>query len=218
VVVVAAIVVVRQILALGRPADEHAWSGVSDGRVGRLFTGWTGVVVTATLASVALVLATVVFQEVPLITLRSVSVEPIALLILLPLLGLALVVASARDARRFVAGTVAAIAAFFVVWYPNLSALPLPSQVVNTYQGFLPTYLYPFQFPVSTVNRNVAGPPLVALGPVLLLGALTVTCLIVAWSAWVWRMAVAERRDEAAREAAEVGSGTALGTSGGQAG
>jgi hypothetical protein len=100
------------------------------------------------------------------------------------------------------------------VWYPNLSALPLPAQVVNTYQGFLPTYLYPFQFPVSTVNRNVEGPSLISPGPLLLLAALTVTTLVVAWSAWVWRMSVAERR-EAARREADVGAGTALRTSGG---
>jgi len=147
--------------------------------------------------------------------MRGVSVEPIAVVVLVPLLGMALVVASARDARRFVAGTLAAIVAFSVVWYPNLSALPLPSQVVNTYQGFLPTYLYPFQFPVSTVNRNVAGPPLIATGPALLFLALTVTCVVIAWSAWSWRMALAERGMAEAAAAEEAGSGPALGTSGG---
>ena len=209
VVVVAAIVVVRQILNLDRPTEERRSSGVAGGRFG----GWLGVLVSAAVAALALVLASVLLGEVPVLTLRAVAVEPVALAVLVPLLGLAFVVASARDARRFVAGTVAAIVGFFVVWYPNLSALPLPAQVVNTYQGFLPTYVYPFQFPVSTVNRGVAGPPLIAPAPALLFVALTVTCLVVAWSAWVWRLSRAERQ-EAAPDA-EASAGTALGTSGG---
>jgi hypothetical protein len=69
------------------------------------------------------------------------------------------------------------------------------------YQGILPTYVYPFQFPVSTVDRNVAGPSLLAPGPAILLAALTVACAVVAYSAWVWRIALAER------EAGDDGSG-----------
>ena len=43
-------------------------------------------------------------------------------------------------------------------FYPNIAALPLPSTIVNAYQGLLPTYLYAFQFPVSDVARNVDTP------------------------------------------------------------
>jgi len=214
VVVLAAIVVIRQILALDRPGDG-GWLSRRRGPLGGLLEGWVGVLVTSGATALLLLVATIAFAEVPLLTMRGVSVEPIAVVVLVPLLGMALVVASARDARRFVAGTLAAIVAFSVVWYPNLSALPLPSQVVNTYQGFLPTYLYPFQFPVSTVNRNVAGPPLIATGPALLFLALTVTCVVIAWSAWSWRMALAERGMAEAAAAEEAGSGPALGTSGG---
>ena len=45
---------------------------------------------------------------------------------------------------------------WFAILYPNIAALPLPAAIVNAYQGILPTYLYAFQFPVSTVDRNVA--------------------------------------------------------------
>jgi hypothetical protein len=215
VVVVAAIVVVRQILALDRPVMEHRWSDDWRSRLGDALGGWVGVLVTAGAAAVLLVVASAVFQEVPVITLTGVAVEPIAIVVLVPLLALAWVVASARDARRFVAGTVAAIAAFFVVWYPNLSGLPLPSQIFNAYQGFLPTYVYPFQFPVSTVDRNVDPPPIIGTGPALLLVALTVTCLVVAWSAWVWRLSRVESDlDEGSGPTrAEPGSGRALGAS-----
>ena len=47
-----------------------------------------------------------------------------------------------------------AVVGWFVILYPNIAALPLPSALVNAYQGILPTYLYAFQFPVSTVDRN----------------------------------------------------------------
>jgi hypothetical protein len=133
--------------------------------------------------------------EDPLLTWRGIPVEPVALLVLLPLLYLAGQVLSARDARRFVIGIGAAVTAWFVLWYPNLSALPLPSTVVNAYQGFLPTYLYAFQFPVNTAARPAT--PLISPIPIALTLALGLTCLVVAYSASVWRLALAESRANA---------------------
>ena len=73
------------------------------------------------------------------------------------------------------AGFLVAAIGWFAVLYPNISALPLPSPMVNAYQGILPTYLYAFQFPVSTVDRNMRDPdpdPDAALLTIVL----TVTC------------------------------------------
>jgi hypothetical protein len=58
---------------------------------------------------------------------------------------------------------------------------------VNAYQGLLPTYLYPFQFPVNT-DPAAPGLKLFALEPALLLVALSITCLVVGYAAWVWRI------------------------------
>jgi hypothetical protein len=140
---------------------------------------------------VAQLLVSRLVPETPLLVLTNVPVEPIAVVALLPLLGFAAVVATARDARRFVAGTLIAIVGWFLVVYPNIAALPLPSAMVNAYQGVLPTYVYTFQFPVSTVDRNVAGPSLLSAGPLTLLVALTVTVGVLAYSAWSWRVALA---------------------------
>jgi hypothetical protein len=129
--------------------------------------------------------------ETPIVVLSNIPVEPIAMVALLPLLGLGAVVATACDARRFVAGAVLAAVGWFVVAYPNIAALPLPYAMVNSYQGLLPTYVYTFQFPVSTVDRNVAGPSLFSAQPAILLVALTITCLVLAYSAWSWRIALA---------------------------
>ncbi len=152
--------------------------------------------VVATFAIGALGLASAAFGEVELIRLRSIAVEPIALVVLLPLLGVAAVVIGARDARRFVVGLLSVTAATFLVLYPNISGLPLPSAVFNAYQGLLPTYLFPFQFAVSTIDRSGAGPNLLDTGPALLFGTLVVTSLVLAYSAWVWRIALAERQIE----------------------
>ena len=181
---------VRQFLALDRP-DPDATPARSAITLLPLAIG-------AGVSSVALMLVARLVPELPLLSGNAIAVEPIALIVGLPLLALAAVVATARDARRFVIGLVAAIAAVFVVFYPNISALPLPSAVFNAYQGVLPTYLYPFQFPVSLVDRTIAPPSLFAPGPAILLVALIVTCLIVAYSAWIWRITLAERRLEEA--------------------
>jgi hypothetical protein len=146
----------------------------------------------AVLLAVGLVAASRL-SEAAILTWRGIPVEPIALLVLLPLLYLAGQVIAARDARRFVVGIGVAVVAWFVVWYPNISALPLPSTVVNAYQGFLPTYLYAFQFPVNTAARPAT--PLVSPIPIALTLALGLTCLVVAYSASVWRLALAESRD-----------------------
>jgi predicted membrane-bound dolichyl-phosphate-mannose-protein mannosyltransferase len=128
--------------------------------------------------------------------LVAVPVEPIALIVTIALLPVAAFVATARDARRFAVGMLAAIVLWFVIWYPNISALPLPAEIANVYQGLLPTYLYPFQFWVNTTPR--AGGPLqlnwIAL-LIVLIGALSVAIF---YSTWNWRIALAERRDEAA--------------------
>ena len=76
-----------------------------------------------------------VLPDTPLIDQAGFSTAPIAFVLLAILVPIAWVVLTARDARRFVAGVLSAAAVFFVVFYPNLAALPLPSSVFNAYQG-----------------------------------------------------------------------------------
>ena len=161
--------------------------------------------------SLAFIAATAFFTDQPIISSHRVPVEPIALIVTLALLPLAAFVATARDARRFVAGIVVAIVGWFIVWYPNIAALPLPQALSNAYQGFLPTYVYPFQFPVSKVDRNIAGPTLFALQPALLLLALAGVSLIIGYAAWVWRIALAEQAYLAANPEPTLPDGAAPG-------
>ncbi len=180
VVVVAILVFLRQLssLDLGR---------VGDGSVGQLVP----LGVTAGAALLGLLLVRLV-PVTPLVTLSSIPVEPVAIIFGLPLLLLALFVATARDARRFVIGLVTAVVSWFLVFYPNISALPLPGVVANAYQGILPTWVYAFQFP--KLRESVAtGVKLIDTIPAILAVALTLLCIVLAYSAWVWRIAIAER-------------------------
>jgi hypothetical protein len=150
-------------------------------------------VLTAVGVSMAFIVASVYVDDTVLIKATGVAVEPIALVVTIALLPVAAFVATARDARRFVLGAVVAIAGWFIVWYPNFAGLPLPNALSNAYQGFLPTYVFPFQFPVSKIDRSIAGPSLFDTGPALLLVTLAGVCLTVGYAAWVWRITLAEQ-------------------------
>ena len=157
--------------------------------------------------TVAFLAVSTFFANTGIVHLTSLPVEPIALVVTLALLPVAAVVTTARDAHRFVIGALGAVGFWFVFWYPNIAALPLPSAIHNAYQGLLPTYLYPFQFPVSTIDRNVAGPNLLDVRVGALLLALVVVAIVVGYSAWTWRIALAERRREDAEWAAGAEAG-----------
>ena len=185
VAVVGLVVIVLRMLAL-------ASDGASD-RDGQ--GAFRSLIVTCAVVAVALFVAALL-PDTAILTLTNFPVEPIAIVALIPLGYLGLQVFASVDARRFVVGFVVAVVAWFAVLYPNISALPLPSTVVAAYQGILPTYLYAFQFPVSKVTRGTDTPLLTPM-LALLLVALSVTCLVVAYSAWVWRLAAAERAADA---------------------
>jgi len=168
-------------------------------------------VVIAVVGAALLGVASGIPGSTAVISLPGLVPEVIALLVAIPLGLIAVQVLTARDAKRFVVGVVLAATVWFLVLYPNISALQLPSRLVNAYQGILPTYLYPFQFPVSTAPRGGSidfGDPRVAI-----LGAsLLVASAIVGYATWAWRIALAER-------AAETRGGvTALGERGGPGG
>ncbi len=148
--------------------------------------------ITGVILVVGLIGVLAVLPDKAVLTLTKVPVEPIALVALIPLGYLGLQTLASRDARRFVVGFVVAVVGWFAILYPNISALPLPASVVAAYQGILPTYLYAFQFPVTPKSARNEHIQLFTRDFAILLVALTVTCLVVAYSAWAWRLARAE--------------------------
>jgi predicted membrane-bound dolichyl-phosphate-mannose-protein mannosyltransferase len=207
VLLVGLLLVVRELLGLGRGASLATSPLDADGSVGPqrspVRPALVRIALVAAATGVGLLLTGELDATAPILSLNGFRAELAALLLLVPLGAVAWFVATARDPRRFAAGMVLACVGWFVVLYPNIAALPLPTSVVNAYQGLLPTYLYPFQFPVNTD----AVPPaisLVGLGPLLLFGGLLVFCVVLGYAAWVWRLTLAERADaEAAGDEGE---------------
>ncbi len=202
VVAASAYILGRGFWNLGRAADDGDPAAPSATTLRDLAISGVGIALAFVVASILPDFRLLAWQRIP--------VEPIALLALLPLAYLAGQVLAARDARRFVIGLGVASVAWFLIWYPNIAALPLPSTVVNAYQGFIPTYLYAFQFPVNTAARpdtTLASPVFAAL-----LIAITATCLVVAYSASTWRLALAESRASAGSGSGSGGSDDAAGS------
>jgi C-terminal four TMM region of protein-O-mannosyltransferase/Dolichyl-phosphate-mannose-protein mannosyltransferase len=193
VVVIGAVVLGRAWLAMDRGDGRDRYDRDVDGAIVADRSPDSGIrqLVIGALAVALLLFGAALLPDTALLTLNGIPVEPIALVVGLPLVYLAGQVMAARDARRFVVGLLSAAVAWFVVFYPNIAALPLPSTIVNAYQGLLPTYLYAFQFPVSETTRNVDTPLLSPMLAILTI-AIGVTCLVVAYSASVWRLALAE--------------------------
>jgi hypothetical protein len=91
----------------------------------------------------------------------SLSSDVIALAGLAVLAIPAWLVLRARDPRRLVLATLGAAVLWLLIWYPNLSGLPLPSDLAYLYQGLLPTWNWDFQFAVNS-DPALEG-PLIAL-------------------------------------------------------
>ena len=193
------LLLLRELLAVtdeDEPPELRSAAGAGGwrGMLARIGLGgrWTTSVVIAVGTSIAFFAASALLGDDQGLPLQNIPVEPIAVVVLLALTPVAAYVATARDSRRFVVGALGAMAFWFVLWYPNLSGLPLPAAIHNAYQGFLPTYIYDFQFAVN--NKSTASPSLFDVGPAVMLGMLTLMAVVVAYSAWSWRIALAERR------------------------
>ena len=104
-------------------------------------------------------------------------------------LGLLLVpayfVLRAADPKRFVIGAVGAAFVWFVLFYPNIASLPVPTPLSQVHLGLLPTWNWGFQFAVNTDLPNTAA---LDWGAVTLLGLATVALAAAAiYAARSWR-------------------------------
>jgi Gpi18-like mannosyltransferase len=210
VIVTQRVTVAALVIVLGAAAAGWLWFSSRRGawgdeeRRGRTLL-WVGAAVAVTV--VALAVAQSVVPDVELVSVPLGSGGPlvVAAVVGLVLCGPAWLVLRARDPRRFALGVVIAAALWFVVWYPNISALPLPATFVNMYQGLLPTWIYDFQF---TVNMTPAAhPKLLTAGSVALMAGIGIGSLAVLYAVRAWRLELALRR-------AERDSGAAAGPAG----
>jgi hypothetical protein len=195
-------ILIWQLVNLSRPREDGRPTTARDAQ---------GVLVTGIIMVALAILTRLLPSADPLFAVNGLAPEPLALLALVPLGLVASQILTARDAHRFVAGLIAAITLNFIVLYPNISGLPLPGSIVPWYQGVLPTYLYMFQFGVNTVDRSAA---ISFSDPrfFMLAAFIVIATLIVGYSAWTWRQALAEETAAGAEppiDAPRPGSGVA---------
>jgi hypothetical protein len=96
------------------------------------------------------VLAALLLLDSTTTTALALSSDVIALAGLALLAVPAALVLRARDLRRMVLATLGAAALWLLIWYPNLTGLPLPFDLAHLYQGLLPSWNWDFQFAVNT--------------------------------------------------------------------
>jgi hypothetical protein len=196
VVVVAVLVVagIALVVALWRASRASPPDATS--RAGRLTSASAMVPVVLVGALLALVGAVVLTSDAEQLTFQLAANE-LGVLSLLVLLAPAWIVLRARDARRFALGLVAAAWLFLLIWYPNLTGLPLPNGLATAFQGLLPTWTYDFQFAVNTDPPVPGG--FVDLASLVVAAVTLVGISIVMLAARVWpRPPVQQRLDDAA--------------------
>jgi hypothetical protein len=142
-----------------------------------------GLIVVAVLTALGVVGA-LTFLDTDSPTPVTLTSDVLALIGLAVLALPAILVLRARDARRFVIGVLGAAVVWFLLWYPNLAALPMPSSIASLYQGLLPTWNWDFQFAVNT-DPAVEG-PLIDAGSLVIGGTAILVVVGVALAARWW--------------------------------
>ena len=145
---------------------------------------WLVAIVIVALATLGAVVAAMVLLDSSVTTSLALSSDVLALMGLVVLAVPAWLTIRARDPRRFVLGVLAAAVLWLLLWYPNISGLPLPSEFASMYQGLLPTWNWDFQFSVNTDPASDGG---VLDSGTFVIGAITlVFVLVVAAAARAW--------------------------------
>jgi hypothetical protein len=145
---------------------------------------------TVGLLTVAGVMGALLLLETGTTTGLTLSSDVLALVGLAVLALPAWLVLRARDPRRLVLGIIAAALLWLLIWYPNLSGLPLPADLAHLYQGLLPTWNWDFQFAVNTDPATDSG--ILDQGTVVVALVTVVFVVAVASAAWRWGRTPAE--------------------------
>jgi Gpi18-like mannosyltransferase len=119
----------------------------------------------------------------PVFQAKVLAEEP-ALIALLLLAVPAYFVLRALDPRRFVIGVLVAAVVWFVVFYPNIANLPVPTPLSQIHLGLLPTWNWGFQFGVNLDEPNRASPDLG--GVLMIIVAASAMCIVAAYAAHAW--------------------------------
>jgi len=139
---------------------------------------------TVGLLTVAGVMGALLLLDTATTTGLTLNSDVLALVGLAVLALPAWLVLRARDPRRLVLGVIAAALLWLLIWYPNLSGLPLPGDLAHLYQGLLPTWNWDFQFAVNTDPATDSG--ILDQGTLVVALVTVVFVTAVAYAAWRW--------------------------------
>lgn len=132
---------------------------------------------------VAVALVNIVLDATPSLGI-DVTPEVLALMGLVVLAIPGWMTLRARDSRRFVVGVLAAAVLWLLIWYPNISGLPLPSDLAHAYQGLLPTWNWDFQFAVNidpATNSGTVDASTLIVGIVTVLFVVGIVVIAAIW-------------------------------------
>jgi Gpi18-like mannosyltransferase/predicted membrane-bound dolichyl-phosphate-mannose-protein mannosyltransferase len=91
----------------------------------------------------------------------------------------------ATDPRRYVVGALGAAVIWFVLFYPNVGSLPVPTPLSQIHLGLLPTWNWGFQFGVNMDAPNRAPVDMTAV--TLLAIATAMLCVAAVYAVRSWR-------------------------------
>jgi hypothetical protein len=151
---------------------------------------WLLAALAATVVALVLVLSLV--PETPLIAapVGLIALYVVAAALLLPLAFAAWLALGIRDPRRLVIGVLGAAALWFIVFYPDIAALALPTGLSRLFQVLpLPTYNYDFQFAVNTAAAEATS--VLGVEALSLAGMVAFLAVAAMYATWTWRLAIA---------------------------
>ncbi|MGH2407976.1 MAG: phospholipid carrier-dependent glycosyltransferase [Candidatus Limnocylindrales bacterium] len=163
----------------------------------RAFGAW--LVASMAVTGAVLVLIISVVPETPLISapIGLIAWYLVAAALLIPFAYAAWIALGVRDPRRYVAGVFVAAGLWFILFYPDIAALPLPTGLARLFQVLpLPTYNYDFQFAVNTAAAVAT--PIFSVEALALAAMVAFLALAAMYATWTWRLATAA--EAAARE------------------
>ena len=202
----------RQVAELEDPEGAGAFGQEPDeGRTEHLLPpGSIWLLLTILFTLIALAVATVRFGDGPVLSapLGDTGAYLFALVVGVPLAVVAWLITRARDPRRFVVGILGAVGLWFVVFYPDIAGLAIPSGLRNLYSVLpLPTYNYDFQFAVNTDPAPAVTPPLLGAQSLALMLVTALLAAAVMYAAWAWRLSRATADVEAGTDGLDAASG-----------
>ncbi len=146
--VVAAIVIGELIRRQRGRSSSEPVIRFGDGASGLEVSLMVAILAVLTVAAVVIV-ATQFILSGAVVATMDLRADDFYVVVMLLLIGPAIYALRTRDPRRWVIAAVGSAVLWFIIWYPNLTGMPMPDSFGQAYLLLLPTWNYDFQFSVN---------------------------------------------------------------------